>query len=246
MAHSVRPVARPNLRQLSSTTLADQAYEALREAIISGELAPREKITERGLAERLSVSPTPVREALRRLEQDHLVERSGPRAVQVADLDDATAGEIRLVEGTLRALAARLAATNATPAQLRRIEQLLATGDAEMDRLRAMAADGAVLSLADLEPVLQLTREFHLALNAASNNEVLLRLLRLVDALSMTQRLRKVQGALLRGGGQSYEDLERRYAEHRVVFDAVRAGDGETAERLMLHHASADALGAVH
>ena len=131
----------PSLRQLSTTTLADQAYEALRDAIISGELAPREKITERGLAERLSVSPTPVREALRRLEQDQLVERRGPRAVQVADLDDDTAHEIRLVEGTLRALAARLAADNATPAQLRQIEELLDQGDAEMAVLRAKTAD---------------------------------------------------------------------------------------------------------
>ena len=67
------------LQGLTSETLADQAYEALRAAIISGELASGEKITERGLAERLSVSPTPVREALRRLEQDRLVVRQGPR-----------------------------------------------------------------------------------------------------------------------------------------------------------------------
>jgi DNA-binding GntR family transcriptional regulator len=237
-------VAEPNLRSLTSATLADQAYEALREAIISGELAPREKITERGLAERLSVSPTPVREALRRLEQDQLVERRGPRAVQVADLDDDTAHEIRLVEATLRALAARLAATNATPAQLRDIEQLLDAGDAEMDRLRAMTADGAVLSVADLTPVLQITRDFHLALNAASNNLVLLRLLSLVDAFSMTQRLRKVQGEI-RQGESIYGEMARRYAEHRATYDAVRAGDGEQAERFMRHHASADALGGI-
>lgn len=234
---------RQNLRQLSSTTLADQAYEALREAIISGELAPREKITERGLAERLSVSPTPVREALRRLEQDQLVERRGPRAVQVADLDDDTAHEIRLVEGTLRALAARLAADNATPAQLRQIERLLDEGDAEMARLGTITADGATLSVDDVAPLLHITREFHLALNAASNNLVLLRLLRLVDAFSMTQRLRKVQGEL-RSGDSTYEGMRRRYGEHRAAYDAVRAGDGEEAERLMRHHASADALGA--
>jgi DNA-binding GntR family transcriptional regulator len=237
-------VTERRIRGLTTTSLADQAYEALREAIISGELAPREKITERGLAERLSVSPTPVREALRRLEQDQLVERRGPRAVQVADLDEDTAHEIRLVEGTLRALAARLAATNATPAQLARIEGLLAQGDAEMDRL-ATVADGAPLAMADVAPLLQITRDFHLELNEASNNLVLLRLLSLVDAFSMTQRLRKLQGEL-RQGEAPYVDMVRRYGEHRAVFDAVRAGDGEEAERLMLSHASADALGATH
>lgn len=230
------------IRGLTSTSLADQAYAALREAIISGELAPREKITERGLAERLSVSPTPVREALRRLEQDQLVERRGPRAVQVADLDEATAQEIRLVEGTLRALAARLAATNATAPQLARIGSLLAQGDDELARLSARA-EGGPLALGDIEPLLQITRDFHLALNEASNNLVLLRLLSLVDAFSMTQRLRKLQGELLQDEAP-YHDMVQRYGEHRVVYDAVCAGDGERAEQLMLHHASSDALGA--
>ena len=184
------------LPQLTSPTLADQAYDALRDAIISGDLAPREKITERGLADRLAISPTPVREALRRLEQDHLIERLGPRAVQVTELDDGTAGEIRLVEGTLRALAARLAATNATEAQLAHIEQLLDDGDAALAELQDAKASGEPLMPTDLAPVLQLTREFHLALNEASNNLVLLRMLSLVDAFSLTQRLRKLDGEL--------------------------------------------------
>jgi len=242
----VRRMADRNLRSLTSTTLADQAYEALREAIISGELAPREKITERGLAERLSVSPTPVREALRRLEQDQLVERRGPRSVRVAELDDATALEIRQVEGTLRALAARLAAANATPSQLARIEGLLEQGDDEMERLaEILARGGTPLALTDLAPLLQITRDFHLQLNDASNNLVLLRLLSLVDAFSMTQRLRRLQGEL-RQGEPTYFELVQRYSEHRAVFNAVRAGDGEEAERQMLAHAAADALGAVH
>src|SRR5919109_2754205 len=90
------------LQGLTSETLADQAYEALRAAIISGELASGEKITERGLAERLSVSPTPVREALRRLEQDRLVVRRGPRLVQVVDFDDENPAQIPLPQGAPR------------------------------------------------------------------------------------------------------------------------------------------------
>ncbi len=64
------------IRGLTAETLADQAYETLRSAITSGELARGEKVTERGLAQRLEVSPTSVREAIRRLEQDHLIEGS--------------------------------------------------------------------------------------------------------------------------------------------------------------------------
>ena len=113
----------------------------------------------------------------------------------MTELDDGTAGEIRMVEGTLRALAARLAATNATEDQLARIEQLLDDGDAALEELRAAKATGEPLMPTDLAPVLQLTREFHLALNEASNNLVLLRLLSLVDAFSLTQRLRTLDAS---------------------------------------------------
>lgn len=231
-----------NLRGLTSETLADQAYVALRDAIISGELAPREKITERGLADRLSVSATPVREALRRLEQDQLIERLGPRAVQVAELDPRTAAEIRLVEGTLRALAARLAAANATPEQLARLERLLDAGDAELARLARETDPEQPLAATQLATLLQLTRDFHTALNDASNNLVLLRLLSLVDAFSLTQRLRNLQGELRQGGDNAA--MVHRYDEHRRVFEAVRDGDGEAAERLMRAHGATDAIGA--
>ena len=228
------------LPQLTSATLADQAYDALRAAIISGDLAPQEKITERGLADRLAISPTPVREALRRLEQDRLVERLGPRSIQVTQLDDGTAAEIRLVEGTLRALAARLAATNATDEQLAGMERLLDDGDAALADLRASKSVGDAILPTDLTSILELTRQFHLALNEASNNVVLLRLLSLVDAFSLTQRLRKLEGELRDDSG--HEGVLHRYDEHRIIFDAVRSGDGALAERLMLAHAAGDAL----
>ena len=72
---------REPLETLVNDTLADRSYRTIRAAITTGELRPGQKVTERGLAERLSVSPTPVREAIRRLEQDGLLERSGPRTV---------------------------------------------------------------------------------------------------------------------------------------------------------------------
>lgn len=229
-----RTVTGSSFRELTSPTLADQAYEALREAIISNELAPGEKITERGLAARLSVSPTPVREALRRLEQDQLVQRTGPRAVQVSTLDEDRAAEIRLIEGTLRAVAARLAADNATEAQLAGLEQLLAEGDAEQERLRALAASGHPLTVEDIAGLLAITSRFHHALNEASGNSILLRLLSVMDAISLGHRRQQLRGEL--GATQSYEAMAKRYAEHRAVYDAVRAGDGDEAERLMRAH----------
>jgi DNA-binding GntR family transcriptional regulator len=227
------------LRELANETLADQAYDALRAAIISGELRAGEKITERGLAERLSVSPTPVREALRRLEQDRLVVRHGPRLVQVVDFDDEVAAEVRLAEGALRAVAARLAAKHATPTQLTELERLLDAGDAELARLRTKAADPAELTSTDLAPMLDITRRFHARLNAACGNPVIIRLLSLVDAF----RLASLNGRLVEElGAEGNRAALERYHHHRVVFDAVAAGDGVAAERLMRAHDQRDGL----
>lgn len=225
------------MEPLSTTTLADQAYDALREAIISGELASLEKVTERGLAERLNVSPTPVREALRRLEQDRLVERRGPRLVQVADLGGSAAGELRLAEGAMRAVAAHLAATNATAIQLQRMEQLLDEGDAALARLEASGRTAETLTVDDLAPILDVTRRFHAALNEGCNNPVVLRMLSLVDAFSLAGRRRRLAEELDAADDRSARD---RFRQHRAIFDAVRAGDGDTAERLMREHAAVD------
>src|SRR5918999_2547031 len=86
--YSMPRMPREPLGTLVNDTLADRSYRAIRAAITTGELRPGQKVTERGLAERLSVSPTPVREAIRRLEQDGLLERTGPRTVQVATFGD--------------------------------------------------------------------------------------------------------------------------------------------------------------
>jgi DNA-binding GntR family transcriptional regulator len=226
------------VRELTSETLADQAYEALRAAIVSGELSPGEKITERGLAERLSVSPTPVREALRRLEQDRLVVRQGPRLVQVVDFDDGFAAEVRLAEGALRAVAARLAAEHASAAELAELERLLDAGDAEIARL-AEIGDPAELRSSDLAPVLDITRRFHARLNAACGNSVIIRLLSLVDTFRLASLNRRLVEEL---GADGKRAALERYHHHRAVFDAVAAGDGIAAERLMRIHDERDEL----
>lgn len=227
------------MHELTSETLADQAYEALRTAIISGELSPGEKITERGLAERLSVSPTPVREALRRLEQDRLVVRPGPRLVQVVDFDDEFAAEVRLAEGALRAVAARLAARHASAAQLAELERLLDEGDAEVARLHAATGHPAELTSADLAPVLDITRRFHARLNSACGNPVIIRLLSLVDTFRLASLNRRLVEELGAEGNRAALD---RYHHHRDIFDAVAAGDGVAAERLMRVHDQRDEL----
>ena len=103
------------LKGLTADTLADRAYRAIRDAIATGELRPGQKVTERGLAERLSVSPTPVREAIRRLEQDGLLERTGPRTVQVAAFGDAAIQDLAEVEVALRGMVRNSSAASGMP-----------------------------------------------------------------------------------------------------------------------------------
>lgn len=229
-------MSEPSLRQLESSTLADRAYDAIREAIISGELASQQKITERGLAVRLAVSATPIREALRRLEQDQLVERTGPRTVQVAHFDDRAAQEIRLTETALRAVAARLAATNATAQQLARLDDLLDQGDAEVARLSALGTSTPPSST-ELRPLLDITRTFHAELNAACNNPMVLRLLSMVDAFNLAARAHDLDAEMQRDHGRA---ALARYHEHRQLLDAIRAGDAPAAEQLMSEHSRAD------
>src|SRR3979409_2676685 len=99
-------------------TLADQAYRALREEIISGKLKPGERLTERHLATRLGISPTPIREALQRLEHEHLIQRTDTRRILVAQTSVHRLYELTLIEAALRGAGARLAAENATHAEL--------------------------------------------------------------------------------------------------------------------------------
>jgi DNA-binding GntR family transcriptional regulator len=110
-------------------TRAERANQSLRQAIGNGTLRPGQKVTERGLAEQLMVSPTPVREALLRLEHDGLIERTGPRTVVVADIAEHAIDDLAEVEIGLRGLVARFAARNATPQQVDALDAILDAAD---------------------------------------------------------------------------------------------------------------------
>ena len=221
----------PQLPHLTTSTLGDQAYTALREAIVAGTLARGAKVTERGLAESLQISPTPVREALRRLEQDGLIERTGPRSVRIAQFGEDQLREITLIEDSLRALAARLAARKATEAQLAQMREVLDHAEKLCDQV---AADGHEVS-ADAEVVGQILsamRTFHALVDRAGANPTLLHMLKMVDAFDTDERRRSVLAELKIDPAT----VKERYHEHRAIFDAIERRDPEEAERLVRAH----------
>lgn len=226
------------LPQLTAPTLADQAYAALRRAILDGGLARGQKITERGLADLLNISPTPVREAMRRLEQDRLVERQGPRSVRIADFDDAEIADIATIETTLRALAARLAASRATETELARMSAALDAADVARDALLARKDISEDEMLAGVHRVWSHLREFHEVLDDACHSPMLLHMLRMADAFDSGERRR----ILLEEVRKDSSSANVRFGHHRAIFDAVRTHDSARAEQLMLTHSHASAL----
>jgi len=219
-------------RLTSPTTLGDQAYAAIREAITSGGLKRGQKVTERGLAESLNISATPVREALRRLEQDRLVERVGPRSVRIAKFQEDELREFTMIEDSLRALAARLAAEKSTAAQRRAMRALLDKSDGLLARTDEVGPGSAEERQLVVE-MLDSMRQFHAMVDEASGNPTLLQMLHMVDAFGADERRDTVLSEV---SSDRRGAVKERYRQHRDIYDAIAAGDGGRAEELMRVH----------
>jgi DNA-binding GntR family transcriptional regulator len=209
-------MARPQFALSTGPTLADQAYRALRDEIISGRLKPGERLTERHLATRLGVSPTPIREALQRLEHEQLIQRTDTRRILVAEPSARRLYELTLIEAALRGTGARLAAENATEKELAAIEGAHAAFRDTVTPERALAA----------------ARKLHELIDQASHNETLITMIATATAFDWQFRLETIPDIF----GGSREAALARHREHGKIVKALRARDGDAAERLMREH----------
>jgi DNA-binding GntR family transcriptional regulator len=190
-------------------SLADQAYHAIRGLIVSLELAPGAVIDERRLVERLAIGRTPVREALRRLAQERLVEVYPRRGMFVSGVDVRELARLSEVREVLEPEAARLAAERATDADRRELGALLA----ELD-----TAGGELMDLDE---------RIHRAVYRAAHNDLLEATLEQYYVLA----LRIWSMALDRA-----HDLGEAVEEHRALLEAIRSGDAERAADTMRAH----------
>jgi DNA-binding GntR family transcriptional regulator len=205
---------RAPLQESGAATTADAAYLALRQGILQGDLAPGERLRSDALANDLKVSRTPVREALRKLEAEGLVERSGSGLI-VREFSDKDLTELFYVREALEGMAARLAAENATPNEIGEIRELL--DDMETVRQRG--------DIAALRP---LTGEFHRLVGRAAHNGRLLQSLE-----SLLEHTRQMQtSTLLHIEGRPVAALK----EHGELIAAIEARDADRAEKLARSH----------
>jgi DNA-binding GntR family transcriptional regulator len=199
------------LQAVPRTSLAEQAYAALLDAIVGGDLPPGARLRDTELAEQLGVSRTPVREALRRLEDEGLVETGRHAFTRVAPLRPDRIADAFPVVASLHGLATRLGVPALSSSDLARMERhdgertrALRRGDV----LAAIAADDA----------------FHGVLLAASRNAEIERLLARV--MPHIRRLDLLHfDALTREEGAG--------GDHAAIIDACRRGDAWEAARLV-------------
>src|SRR3712207_6472428 len=195
-------------------TKADYAYSEVRERIMSGALPQGATVSQEALAAELSVSTTPLREAMRRLSSEGLVILDAHRDARVAPLTAAEARSLFEIRQQRDPLAVRLAAERRDRADTAHIRQAAASLE-PLDAGSGLAA-------------LEAHRAFHVALYRASHNDLLIGLL---DGLwDKADRYRR---AALEAREDSPDDRARAQAEHAAMMTAVLDVDPDAAEQQM-------------
>ncbi len=195
--------------------LASRVHARLREAIANGSLAPHARLSERGLAEMLGVSPAPVRDALRRLEAEGLVHTHARRGSFVADLGPDQLRQLGRIRAALEGLAAAFAAERAT-------EEEAAGLQAHLAPMRVATETRDLPALAAANDAL------HAAILAIAGNAVLTRTLQSIRGYDALTRDRILAARPQEPG--------RALREHAGIVAAIRRGDPARAEARMRAH----------
>jgi DNA-binding GntR family transcriptional regulator len=195
---------------------ATRAYQDIRAAILSLTFQPGQPLQEQALAQWLGTSRTPVREAIRRLQAEGLVETSPSRGVVVAQLSVEDVENAYLVLEVLEGLASRMAAQRLTEDGATAIRRLL-------DELREAAAG------ADLERWARADADLHDTVREIAGNAKLSQLAGLVYPV-----IERVRSIYLRDGSEP-DRLAMATADHCAMGEAILAGDAQRAESLARH-----------
>jgi DNA-binding GntR family transcriptional regulator len=194
----------------------EKAYSAVRAAIFAGEYPPGSRITEQEIVERVGVSRTPVREALRRLQSEGVVTAEPNHGVVVTAFSKEEADQIFELRALLESYCARLAADRISRAELKHVRKLAEQQLAEASKRRR-----------NLDRISALNAEFHATLFRASGNRRLATIL--VSLIEPTLVLRTFHY-------YSSDALLRSAHQHLELVDLLEAHDVDGAEALMKNH----------
>ena len=199
---------------MESRPIREIAYEVLKHAIVTGEIPAGERIVETDYAERLHISRTPLREALRKLERDGLVEYVLRRGVVVRAFTIEDVDEIYTIRNALEMLTLPAIIERATPEDIASLRAKLH----EMDKVMAMD---------DIEKLSPMARAFHSAITHISGKNRILRVIESQDefinrfsAMAIRQEDRRVQA----------------HEEHHKQVDYIEQRDLEHLEKLTRKH----------
>ncbi|WP_435168560.1 GntR family transcriptional regulator [Paenibacillus glycanilyticus] len=207
-----------SLQPQQRKTLGDQIYESIRESIVSFKLPPGTMIYENELAETMKVSRTPIREAIRLLVSEQLLEVLPQRGTRIALISARKVSEARFIREQLELGAFRLAAAQwgerDRSAERTAFEALL-----EQQRAAAEAKDIALF--------MQLDEAFHRAVLEIAGNETLMQMIYYMRAHLNRARYLAID---------QFGHMDRVIEEHRQLFEAIRSGDEQLAAARLEQH----------
>lgn len=194
--------------------LREVVFQTLRQAILKGELKPGERLMEVALAERLGVSRTPIREAMRKLELEGLVVMVPRKGAQVASITEKDLTDVLEVRITLENFAIEKACTHMT--------------EEDMDKLwLASKQFERAIQEGDLVRIAEADQAFHEIIYQASDNARLLQVLTNMREQIYRYRLEYLKDELSR---------DKLLEEHRRLTDAIRRRDAAQAQRISFEH----------
>lgn len=185
--------------------LRDVVFNTLRQAILTGELKPGERLMEIHLANKLGVSRTPIREAIRKLELEGLVTMIPRRGAEVAQITEKSMNDVLEIRRALDALCVELACERITEEDLGRLKQ-------------ACKAFEAAVRTKDIKKVAQADVELHDIIVQATGNQ---RLVQLINNLS--EQMYRYRFEYIKDIGQHQRLIE----EHRMIYESIVKKDKE-------------------
>lgn len=194
--------------------LRDVVFQTLRKAILTGELKPGERLMEIHLAEKIGVSRTPIREAIRKLELEGLVTNVPRKGAQVAEISQKGLRDVLEVRRALDSFCAELACERITDEEKKELKEACLNFEEAVK-----TKDATIIAKADVR--------FHDIIIASTGNERIVALINNLAEQMYRYRFEYIKDE---------SNHPKLIAEHRMLVEAITNGDGEKARAIAGEH----------